>query len=85
MKQFEAIRDNGLFSGWTFAIAVGILLLVCVAIGKREKLRGSGKFTGTTGMIRRYGDWSRLPLSFFAILLIYAVLIPRQEAFHEPI
>lgn len=65
MRAFEAIRDSGLFSGWTFAIALGVLLLVCVAIGKREKpqLRGSGKFAGRTQMIRKYGDWSRLPLT----------------------
>lgn len=82
MKQFEAIRDSGLFSGWTLAIAVGVLFLVCVAIGKREKpqLRGSGKFAGTARIIRKYGDWSRLPLSFFAVLLIYAVLVPLAAA-----
>lgn len=77
MKQFEAIRDSGIF--W---IAVGVLSLVCIAIGKREKprLRGSGKFAGKTQMIRKYGDWSRFPLSLFAVLLIYAFLVPITAA-----
>lgn len=77
MRAFEAIQDSALFSGWAFWIAVGVLFLVCVAIGKREKpqLRGSGRFAGKTDIVRKYGDWSRLPLSFFAVLLIYAVLI----------
>lgn len=76
MSQFEAIRDSAL-SGSTFPIVIGILLLLCIGIGLRGKpgLRGSGRFAGATEIIRAFGDWSRYPLSLFATLLIYALLL----------
>ncbi|MFQ5598693.1 MAG: type IV secretory system conjugative DNA transfer family protein [Nitrospiria bacterium] len=74
MDQIESIRNTLLFDDLGFFVFIGGLLVVLVALGLRNKSKGkaSGRYASLFEYLSHLGNWSRFPLTLYALILIYA-------------